>query len=60
MTYIQQLTEELVLIGELLNKFTPAQIEQVPRVREVFRYLNARKLKCEKAIRAYEFNPKAS
>lgn len=57
MTYIQQLTEELVVIDELLNQFTPAQIEQVPRVRQIFRYLHARKLRCERNIKEYEYEP---
>lgn len=60
MTYIQQLTEELVVLDELLNQFTVEQIQKVPKVREVFRYLRARKLKCEIAIKEYEYEPQTS
>lgn len=56
-TYEQQLIEELHALTEMIGALTPQQIQDVPRIREAFRYLSARKLKCEQAIKAFRYDP---
>lgn len=58
LTYEQQLVEELQALTEMIGVLTPQQIQDVPRIRDAFRYLSARKAKCEQAIRAFIYDPK--
>lgn len=51
LTKEQQLTEELYLLGELLDQFTMQQIESVPRISELFEILLLRMADCRKKIR---------
>lgn len=59
-TYEQQLTEELLVLTEMIGTMTAQQIQDVPRIREAFRYLSARKLKCEQAIKAFRYDPRGN
>lgn len=58
LTYEQQLIEELQALTEMIGVLTPQQIQDVPRIRDAFRYLSARKLKCEAALKAFRYDPK--
>nr|BFD63176.1 hypothetical protein BdHM001_18570 [Bdellovibrio sp. HM001] len=58
LTYEQQLIEELQALTEMIGVLTAQQIQDVPRIRDAFRYLSARKTKCERAIKAFRYDPK--
>lgn len=51
LTHEQLLIEELNSLSEMLNVLTPQQLEDVPRVRSVFRYLMRRKLKAKTELK---------
>lgn len=51
LTKEQQLTEELYLLGELLDQFTMQQIESVPKIRELFEMLLLRMADCRRQVR---------
>lgn len=58
LTYEQQLMEELLVLTEMIGTMTAQQIQDAPRVRQLFRILRNRKIKAEQAIEAFRYDPK--